>query len=321
MTDAARGRYAPSPTGGLHLGNARTALVAWWRARAEGSSFVLRVEDLDRARSREEAVAGNLAELRWLGMDWDEGPDVGGPHAPYRQSGRSRLYEEALARLVASGRVDRCFLSRRELREIASAPHGRSPVYGARERAANARLAARKEAEGKTPSLRLRAAPGEAAWEDLVAGPQRLDLEREVGDVVLRRADGEWAYALAVVVDDAAMGVREVVRGDDLLPATAAQLLVYAALGLEPPRFAHVPLLLDEGGERLAKRRGAGTLTALREAGVRPERVVGLLAWSLGLLPRREEVAAAELTGGFSLAAPARAPARLDPAALAWLRA
>lgn len=314
-----RGRFAPSPTGRLHLGNARTALLAWWRARSTGGAFVVRVEDLDGPRTVPEAIEGNLDELRWLGLDWDEGPDVGGPHAPYRQSERGERYVEALARLRDAGRLFEDWLSRRELREIASAPHGAGPVYGARERAANARLAEAKRAGGKAPALRFRVGAGTVAWDDRVAGPRRVDLERGVGDLVVRRADGLWAYALAVVVDDAAMGIEEVVRGDDLLPATAGQLALYDALGLAPPAFAHVPLLLDADGARLAKRRGDSTLPALREAGVRPERVVGLLAASLGLLPAPAEVAAAELVDGFDLDRVGRRPARIDAAGLAWL--
>lgn len=315
----ARGRYAPSPTGGLHLGNARSALVAWWMARARGGSFVLRVEDLDVPRTVPEAVEGNLEELRWLGLDWDEGPDVGGPHAPYRQSRRFELYRAALERLEATGRVFPCWLSRKDLRELASAPHGAPAAYGPRQRAANARAAPEAKRRGKRPSLRFRAPVGELRFDDLLAGPQRFDAERDVGDLVVRRADGQWAYQLAVVVDDAAMGIEEVVRGDDLLPATAGQLLLYRALGLRPPRFAHVPLLLDADGARLAKRRGSLTLHALRAAGVAPQRVVGLLAATLGLLDAPRPVTPAELTANFAPERLARTPARLGADALAWL--
>lgn len=314
-----RGRYAPSPTGWLHLGNARTALIAWWRARATGGSFVLRVEDLDAPRTVPEAVAGNLQELRWLGLDWDEGPDMGGPHAPYRQSERFGWYEAALERLRSDGRLFECWLSRKDLRDVASAPHGATPVYGPRERLASESAAARKRAEGKAPSLRLRVGSGTVAWRDSRAGRRSLDLESEVGDVVVRRADGQWAYALAVVVDDAAMRVGEVVRGDDLLQATGAQLALYDALGLEPPAFAHVPLLSDPAGVRLAKRRGDLTLRELRAAGVRPERVVGLLASTLGLLPARVEASASELVPGFELERLPAEATRLDEGSLAWL--
>jgi len=316
---AYRGRYAPSPSGWLHLGNARTALVAWLRARSAGGTLVLRVDDLDTPRTVEQAVEGNLEELRWLGLTWDEGPDVGGPHRPYRQSEREARYGRALERLRATGRLFECYLSRKELQQIASAPHGGGPVYAEAERRANAAAAARKRAQGRTPSLRLRVEPGEVRFADALAGPQRFRAGDDFGDIVVRRSDGLWSYQLATVVDDADMRVTEVVRGDDLLPSTAVQLILYRSLGLPAPGFLHVPLLLDESGRRLAKRTGAGTLHALRAAGVPPERVVGLLAHGLGLLPEPRAVSAAELLAGFDAAALARAPARLDPAALAWL--
>lgn len=313
----ARGRYAPSPTGAQHLGNARTALVAWASAREDG--FVLRVEDLDRQRTVAEAVQGNLDELRWLGLDWREGPDVGGPHGPYLQSRRSELYQEALDRLSAEGRLFACWLSRRELREIGSAPHGRGPVYGPAERARNARIEAEKRAAGKRPALRLRVPDRVVTFADRLAGPQRIDLAREVGDTVLRRADGLVAYHLAVVVDDAAMGIEEVVRGDDLLHATALQDELHRALGSTPPQVAHVPLLHGPDGERLAKRRGEGTLAALRVAGVPAERVVGLLAWTLGQLDRARPCSAAAFAATFDAARIPRHAVRLGAAALAWL--
>ncbi|MEJ2287796.1 MAG: tRNA glutamyl-Q(34) synthetase GluQRS [Deinococcales bacterium] len=316
-----RGRYAPSPSGWLHLGNARTALAAWLRARRSGGAFVLRVDDLDGPRTVPEAVEGNLRELAWLGLDWDEGPDIDGPYGPYRQSQRGEHYAAALERLRSQGRIFACYLSRRELARIASAPHGRTPVYGPAERQANARIAASKRAEGKPPSLRFRVDVGTVRFEDSVAGPQRFDAGRDVGDVVVRRADGLWAYQLAVVVDDASMQISEVVRGDDLLPSTAAQLLLYDALGWPPPAHAHLPLLVDASGQRLAKRRGSLTLQALRDAGVRPERVVGLLAHGLGLTPRLQEIAAAELVASFDLAGVRRAPARLGADEQAWLLA
>lgn len=302
-----RGRFAPSPSGWLHLGNARTALLAWLRARASGGTFILRVEDLDGPRTRPEAVLGNLDELRWLGLDWDEGPDVGGPHAPYLQSGRTHLYQVALTRLQAAGLTFLCYLSRKDLAEVASAPHGAvsgggtESVYGAAELAANARQAAAKSAAGRQPSVRFQVSAGQVRFRDLFAGPQEFSAQAQLGHFVIRRADGLYAYQLAVTVDDAAMGITEVVRGADLLPSTAAQLLLYRALGLTPPAFAHVPLLLDAAGGRLAKRRGSLTLHELKRAGVSPEAVVGQLAASLGLVPAGATVSPRELLPDFNL--------------------
>ncbi len=245
----------------------------------------MRVEDLDGPRTRPEAVLGNLEELRWLGLDWDEGPDVGGPHAPYLQSQRSQLYEAALAKLVAADLTFPCYLSRKELAEVGSAPHGPSgSVYGEAERRASERLAPGKVAEGRAPSIRFAVPDREVRFVDALAGPQVVDVRREVGHFVVRRSDGLFAYQLAVVVDDAAMGITEVVRGADLLQSTGAQLLLYEALGHQPPDFAHAPLMLDEDGKRLAKRRGSQTLQELRAAGLAPERLVGRLAHGLGLI-------------------------------------
>lgn len=325
-----RGRFAPSPTGWLHLGNARTALLAWLRARSHQGLFVLRVEDIDAPRTRPEAVTGNLAELRWLGLDWDEGPDVGGPYAPYLQSERQDRYRAALARLVAADLTFPCYLSRKELAQVASAPHwhpadpGAQPeeaAYGEAERALNARLAPAKRAAGVAPSIRFSDVMHDVRFVDVLAGPQHFNVGRTSGPFVLRRADGLWAYQLAVVVDDAAMGITEVVRGSDLLPSTAAQLLLYRALELKPPAFAHVAPLGDGAGERLAKRRGSLTLSQLQQAGVRPERVVGLLAHGLGLRTPRAEVSAAELLAGFDKAQTYFPTGRFTPADQQWLLA
>jgi glutamyl-tRNA synthetase len=317
-----RGRFAPSPSGALHLGNARTALLAWASARAQEGAFVLRVEDLDPPRTVAAAITGNLEELRWLGLDWDEGPDVGGAHAPYRQSERHAAYAAALDRLAARGLLAEDWLSRKDLRELASAPHGPAgAVYGARERARSARLADARRAGGALPSWRVRFAEPEVHVRDALLGARRFDLAAETGDLLVRRRDGIWAYALAVVVDDAAMRVTEVVRGDDLWDATGAQAALARALGLPVPRYAHVPLLLDADGVRLAKRRGAATLAAYRDAGVDPRRLVGALAATAGLIPEPRPLAPTELLPGFDLALLTAAPARWTPAHEAWVRA
>ena len=308
-----RGRFAPSPTGDLHLGGARTALAAWLWARAEGGPFILRVEDLDRPRVVAGAEARIAEDLAWLGLDFDEGPDEGGPHAPYRQSERQPLYDAAVDALLASGRAFRCWCSRAEVARAATAPHGAGddgPRYPGtcRERTSGP--------PGRSPSVRLRVEPETVAFVDGVHGAQADDVAATIGDFVIRRADGVTAYQLAVVVDDAAMAIDDVLRGDDLLGSTGRQLLLYRALGLGAPRFAHVPLVLGPDGSRLSKRHGAIGVRAWRERGLPPGRVVGMLAASLGLCPPDAVVSAGELVGGFDLARLARQPTVLDPAAL-----
>ncbi len=311
-----RGRYAPSPTGFLHLGNARTALIAWLHTRSKNGEFVLRVEDLDSQRSKPEFIGANLDELRWLGLDWDEGPDVGGQYAPYLQSQRHKLYQRVLEQLQANGHLFECYLSRKDLQEMASAPHEKVAVYGRLEREHNEKLKAEKV--NKTPSLRFRVPDKEITFTDLLAGQQTFNALHDVGDFIVKRADGEWAYQLAVV-DDIAMNISEVVRGDDLLHSTAAQLLLYEALGATPPAFLHVPLLADETGQRMSKRKGSLTLTALKEQGVQPERLVGLLAFSLGFLDEPIEVMPRDLLSSYSLENYDAAILRLKPEHFDWL--
>ncbi|MET0397598.1 MAG: tRNA glutamyl-Q(34) synthetase GluQRS [Longimicrobiaceae bacterium] len=316
---AVRGRFAPSPTGRLHLGNARTALLAWLHARAAGGRFVMRVEDLDRARVRPGYMQAQLDDLRWLGLDWDEGPDVGGPHAPYLQSERQADYTAAVARLEAAGLLYPCFCSRREIAAAASAPHGpadEGPRYPGRCRERPPGPAG----AGGTAALRFRVAPGRVGFRDLLQGDAAFDPEAETGDFVVRRKDGVAAYQLAVVVDDAAMGITHVVRGADLLPSTARQLLLYRALGLHPPEFLHVPLMLGADGERLAKRHGAVSLAELREAGAAPARVAGWLASTCGLAAPGEEVEAPELVSRFAVERIPRGPTVVDDRALERLR-
>lgn len=279
---------------------------------------MMRVEDLDAQRSRPEFVRANLEELRWLGLTWDEGPDVGGAFGPYRQSERFGLYEKVLGTLQAQGYLFKCYLSRKDLQEVASAPHGAGVAYGPAQWRLNEQVGARKQREGKTPSLRFRVSSQTLTLNDEVAGNVTLN-PAESGDFVVRRADGAWAYQLAVVVDDVAMRVTHVLRGDDLLPSTGAQLLLYRALGAEPPAFAHVPLLLELDGTRMAKRKGSLTLTTLREAGVSPERVVGLLAFTLGLTEKPEAAPADDFIGTFDLGLICKKPFRLTEDLLAWL--
>jgi glutamyl-tRNA synthetase len=314
-----RGRYAPSPTGAIHLGNARTALLAWLDARAAGDAFAMRVEDLDRARVPEAAEPRLLDDLRWLGLDWDEGPDLGGPAAPYRQSERKGLYDAAVGRLLAAGRAFPCACSRADVARAASAPHAdddEGPRYpGTCRGKPAAEIAARAAAQGRAPAVRFDGRGERIGFVDLVRGQVAADAAG-VDDFVIRRADGTAAYQLAVVVDDAAMGVTRVVRGDDLLRSTPRQLALFAALALTPPAFAHVPLVLAPGGERLAKRTRPTSVADLRARGVPPEVVVGALAASAGLCAPGTRLRARDLVAGFSLARVAREPAVVDGAAL-----
>jgi glutamyl-tRNA synthetase len=304
---APRGRFAPSPTGPLHLGNAWAALLGWLWARAEGGHFALRIEDLDAARCRPEYVEALRRDLDWLGLDFD-GPVV-------FQGRRGELYRAALERLTREGRAYPCFCSRAEAARAASAPHGRAedgPVYPGTCAALSAAQVAERS-RTRPPALRFRTAPGVEAFQDAVFGQTTQDVQAEVGDFVVRRTDGVASYQLAVVVDDADMGVDQVLRGADLLDSTPRQLQLARTLDLPTPVHAHVPLLLGADGRRLAKRAGPPTLTELREAGVGAERVVGLLARWAGLAeggPQRPE----ELVSGFSLAVLPRSPMKVDAA-------
>jgi glutamyl-tRNA synthetase len=279
-----RGRIAPSPTGYLHLGHARTFWIAQQRAREHGGVLVLRNEDIDRARARPEFVRAFVEDLKWFGFEWDEGPDIGGPFAPYNQSERTRLYRAALEKLRESGCIYQCTCSRKDLQSAPNAPHAaddeliypgtcREKVSDFEFRVSGLDMAnAKHETRNATPSWRFRVPDGETiSFIDGHFGPQSFVAGKDFGDFIVWRNDDVPAYQLAVVVDDAAMNITEVVRGADLLVSTARQLLLYRALGLNAPKFFHSPLLLDEKGERLAKRHDALSLRALRAAGKTPE--------------------------------------------------
>ena len=301
------GRFAPSPTGDLHLGNLRTALLAWLFARSRDGRFLLRMEDLDPATVRDAYYARQPADLAALGLDWDG--DV------VRQSARLGLYRDAIARLEAAGETYPCYCTRREIAEAASAPHGRSPdgAYPGTCRRLTAWQRAEREAGGRVPALRLRGDGVRLSFVDAVHGPY----EGLVDDVVIRRNDGTPAYNLAVVVDDVAQGVGEVVRGDDLLSSTPRQLHIADRLGLRPPSYAHVPLVLAPDGNRLAKRHGAVTLADRRALGETPAEFAGWLAASAGLLDQAEPLSPAnlrELAAGFDVDRLDRSPTVLSPA-------
>lgn len=298
-----RGRYAPSPTGDLHRGNLRTALLAWLFARCAGGQFVLRVEDLDRPRVRPGVSQRMLSDLRWLGLDWDEGPDCGGPYAPYTQSERLAHYQHCLDHLLAADLVYPCYCSRAEIAQAASAPQQGAEDgirYPGTCRTLS-RTQQRQAAQRRQPSLRFRV-PDErvVTFTDLLAGPVTQHVQHEVGDFIVCRADGIFAYQFAVVVDDALMHINQVVRGRDLLASTPRQILLYEALGFPVPTFAHVPLVLDEHGQRLAKRTSSAGIAPLRAAGVSAEQLVGQLAASSGLGEQGEALQPRELVVRYS---------------------
>ena len=282
-----RGRFAPSPSGRMHLGNVFTALLAWLSAKSQGGEIVLRVEDLDPARSRPEYARALMEDFRWLGLDWDE--------RAQDQSARAAVYEEAIGKLRAQGLIYPCFCSRDQL-HAASAPHASDGrvIYDGRCRA----LAVTEDMLRKPHSLRARVPDRTITFTDGLQGPQSMNLRREWGDFVVRRADAAAAYQLAVVVDDAANGVTEVVRGRDLLSSTPVQLWLYEALSLPAPRFYHVPLLLAPDGRRLSKRDRDLNLDQLA-ARWSPRRITGLLAWKAGLTDRWEEASPRELLPRF----------------------
>ncbi|MBI2683182.1 MAG: tRNA glutamyl-Q(34) synthetase GluQRS [Acidobacteriales bacterium] len=274
---AYRGRLAPSPTGLLHLGHARTFWTAQEWARAFGGALVLRNEDIDRERSKPEFVAAMYEDLRWIGLDWQEGPDVGGPFAPYSQSERYDLYSAAWKQLLSRGAIYPCRCSRKDLAQSASAPHDDEdgPIYPGTCRPMPGEHI--QAASPKGMNWRFRVPDGEAiSFVDAALGAQAFVAGRDFGDFVVWRRDDVPAYQLAVVVDDAAMRITEVVRGADLLRSTARQLLLYRALGLTPPAFYHCPLLLDEHGVRLAKRHDALSIRTMRENGATPCEVRGI---------------------------------------------
>jgi glutamyl-tRNA synthetase len=275
--NAPDGRFAPSPTGPLHLGGLRTALVAWLFARSQSARFLVRIEDLDPQRSRPEFERRQLHDLRALGLDWDE--------APVRQSERTPLYEDALARLEAQERLYPCFCTRAEIREAASAPHGALPEgrYPGTCRSLSEAERERRRASGRPFALRVSAGSERVEFDDRLRGR----CNSVVDDFVVRRADGVPAYQLAVVVDDAAQGVGEVVRGDDLVDSTPRQILLARLLGLSVPRYAHVPLVFGTDGARLAKRSRPPAPSERREP---PAATLGLLAHTLGLALDRDRV-------------------------------
>lgn len=299
-----RGRFAPSPTGDLHLGSAACAMVAWAWARSQSGALIVRVEDIDTPRVKAGAENRQLDDLRWLGLDWDEGPDVGGAHAPYRQSERLACYDDALQSLARRGLTYYCDCSRADIARIASAPH--EGEEGPRYPGTCRELGMRERSWKRSPAIRLKVPDRDVRVEDLLQGSFTENVLQRVGDFVLRRGDGVYAYQLAVVVDDLAMGVTDVVRGADLLGSTARQMLLADLLGASPPRYAHHAMVMAQEGGRMAKRAGGAMLRDERAAGVEPGAVVAALASALGLgLPYPDRaLTLAEISASFD-------PARL----------
>jgi glutamyl-tRNA synthetase len=283
-----RGRLAPSPTGAQHVGNARTYLIAWLSARSQGGAVALRIEDIDSPRVKAGAAEEALDDLRWLGLDWDGKPVV--------QTARLPLYEAALEQLRKQELVYPCTCTRSDIAASASAPHAEheGPAYPGTCAGRSATDAAALERAGTPFAWRFRAAES-PAFADRFLGEVRVDLHRIGGDFVVWKSAGTPAYQLAVVVDDAAMGITEVVRGGDLVPSTPRQLLLYRALGSSPPSFAHVPLVVGPDGRRRAKRPRDTRVSALRAAGSKPEELIGILAASCGWLAKPEPLAARDL--------------------------
>jgi glutamyl-tRNA synthetase len=265
-----RGRFAPSPTGEMHLGNARTALLAWLHARHNKGAFILRLEDLDHSRVRAGAADLILQDLAWLGLDWDEGWDIGGAFAPYIQSQRSEIYAKHALKLETYG----CSCSRKDIQNVVSAPHDQDIRYpGTCQTRTN---------HNRPTALRVHVPDTEISFTDGILGVIAENVQTTIGDFVIKRNDGVWAYQLACVVDDIEMQITDVLRGADLCSSTARQIVLYKALGAIVPHFYHVPLLQSHQGQRLAKRDHATSLKTLRYTGVAASSVLSQLAQSLG---------------------------------------
>ena len=329
-----RVRFAPSPTGHLHVGNARTALFNWLLARGHGGTFILRIEDTDAERSTLESERAILADLRWMGLEWDEGPDVGGPHGPYRQSERLELYASHARELIEKQHAYYCFCSPEELdadrkRAIAD---GRPPKYSGKCRALDPDDSARRIAAGERGVIRFRVPDaGEVKFADAVRGEVTFSMD-VIGDFVLVRSDGRPAYNYAVVVDDASMQVTQVIRGEDHISNTPRQVLLYDAMGLEPPAFAHLSLVLGPDHAPLSKRHGATSVAEFRAKGYLPEALVNYLAligWSPVAAAAQADVppddaqsellAIDELARRFSLDRVSHSAGVFDEAKLAWM--
>jgi glutamyl-tRNA synthetase len=316
-----RCRFAPAPSGSLHVGNVRTGLFSWAFARHHGGVFILRLEDTDASRVTEEAVHGVIESLRWLGIDWDEGPDVGGPHAPYRQSQRRSIYEEQVERLLEQGDAYPCYCTPEELEErrAAARAKGEPPGYDGRCRTLSPEEREAFEREGRKPAIRFRMPDTEHVVHDLVKGEVRF-APGALRDFVLRRSDGSPTFLLAVAVDDMLMGVTHVIRGDDLLTSAPRNAEVIRALGGRPPRYAHVPQVNGPDGRPLSKRHGSTSVESFREQGFLPEALMNylaLLGWSKD--EKTTFLSKRELIESFDLERVSSNPASFDVQKLEWM--
>jgi glutamyl-tRNA synthetase/nondiscriminating glutamyl-tRNA synthetase len=317
-----RVRFAPSPTGKLHVGNARTALFNWLLARGRGGTFILRIEDTDTERSTAESTAAILRDIRWLGLDWDEGPDVGGPYGPYFQSERGQLYRQHADRLLEAGRAYYCFCSKEQLEadRAAAVSTGRPAVYAGTCRRISREAAVARITEGETPAVRFRVPDNHAVvFTDAVRGLVRFHTD-VIGDPVILRAEGTPAYNFAVVVDDALMEITHVIRGEDHISNTPRQILLYEALGYTPPAFAHLSLVMGPDHTPLSKRHGATSVAEFQARGYLPEALVNYLAligWSPG--EDTELLPIDEMARRFSLADVVPHAGVFDGEKLAWV--
>lgn len=312
-----RVRFCPSPTGSPHVGFARSALYNWAFARHHGGTFVFRVEDTDKERSTQESYDGMLGAMRWLGLDWDEGPEVGGPHGPYRQSERTEIYRDVLARLAASSATYDCFCTTDEVTERRKAAGSKVQGYDGFCRELSAEQRAAFEAEGRSPVVRFRMPDGSITWDDLVRGEVTFETEF-VPDYALCRANGDPLYTLVNPVDDALMGITHVLRGEDLLSSTPRQIplhrtLVELGLSQQVPEFGHLPLVMGEGNKKLSKRDPQAHLFMYRDAGFLPEGVLNylaLLGWAIAA--DRDVFTTDEMVAAFDIRDVNPNPARFD---------
>ena len=316
-----RVRFAPSPTGELHVGNARTALFNWLYARSSGGTFVLRIEDTDRERTFPEFERGIIEDLKWLGIDWDEGPEKGGGFGPYNQFERLPIYKSFLDKLISDGRVYKCFCTEEELtlERQSLLSRGLMPRYMGKCRGYTEEQCRELEISGLKPSYRFRVGEGLIEFDDVIRGTMKFNCEA-IGDFIIVRSNGIPAYNFAVVIDDHLMEISHVIRGEDHLSNTAVQIMVYRALGFEPPRFAHHSLILGKDRSKLSKRQGSVSVKDFRAKGILPEAMINYLALLGSSFAEAKEILSKdEMVSGFSLDRAGKSGAIFDEGKLEWV--